>query len=45
MSPTTPWMPQWRAAASTLRETLLDKGIFTASEARQAAAMVTSARK
>ena len=30
---------------STLRETLLDKGIFTAGEARQAAAMVTSQRK
>lgn len=29
----------------TLRETLLDKGIFTASEARQAAAMVNGERK
>ena len=32
-------------SSSTLRDTLLDKGIFTASEAHQAAAMGTSQRK
>lgn len=32
-------------SGDTLRETLLDKGIFTASEARQAAAMVSGVRK
>ena len=32
-------------SGKALRETLLDKGIFTASEARQAAAMVSGSRK
>ena len=45
MSPITPWMPWWPAAAAPCGRHCWTRAIFTAGEARQAAAMVTSQRK